>query len=239
MTIIYGLLGLGVIIFVHELGHFIAARACGVRVETFSVGMGPVLIHKKIGDTDYRLSLIPLGGYCGMRGEKAFQEALDKKLDYIPHEEHSFYGVHPLRRIIIAFAGPFSNLLFAIVAMSVIAMVGYTYYTTPSRIILATQVYENMDSRAEEAGLQTGDIITSINGKPVEYFSDISQTVSLSPEEVLVIQVLRGSQQLEFTLLPELDTSTGAGRIGVVNWVDPVVQAVLPGSVADIAGLMP
>ena len=67
MTIIYGLLGLGFIVFIHELGHFIVAKLCGVTVESFSVGMGPILLHKTIKGTDYRLSLIPLGGYCGMK----------------------------------------------------------------------------------------------------------------------------------------------------------------------------
>ncbi|HZK19888.1 MAG TPA: site-2 protease family protein, partial [Treponemataceae bacterium] len=110
MIIIYGLIGLGIIIFIHELGHFVAARLSGVKVETFSIGMGPVLLRKKIGATEYRLSLFPLGGYCGMKGEKAFQEALENELDSIKKEKDSFYGVHPLKRIFIAFAGPCTNL---------------------------------------------------------------------------------------------------------------------------------
>ena len=83
LSIIYGLLGLGFIVFIHELGHFIAAKIFGVTVESFSVGMGPILLHKTIKGTDYRLSLIPLGGYCGMKGQKDFQVALDEKLESI------------------------------------------------------------------------------------------------------------------------------------------------------------
>ena len=93
MTIIWGIICLGFIVFIHELGHFIAARLCGVTVESFSIGMGPVLLHKTIKGTDYRLSLLPFGGYCGMKGEKAFQEALEKNLSAIPAESGSFYGV--------------------------------------------------------------------------------------------------------------------------------------------------
>ena len=96
MTVIYGLLGLSVIIFIHELGHFFVARFFGVHVESFSIGMGPVLLHKTVKGTDYRLSLIPFGGYCGMKGEKDFQTAMENKLDRIPAEKDSFYGVHPL-----------------------------------------------------------------------------------------------------------------------------------------------
>ena len=114
LSIIYGLLGLGFIVFIHELGHFIAAKIFGVTVESFSVGMGPILLHKTIKGTDYRLSLIPLGGYCGMKGQKDFQVALDEKLESIKGDKDSFYGIHPVKRAVIAFAGPFFNFLFAI-----------------------------------------------------------------------------------------------------------------------------
>ena len=128
MTIVWGILCLGLIVFVHELGHFIAARLCGVKVESFSIGMGPVLAHKTIGETDYRLSLLPFGGYCGMKGEQGFRDALEQNLPAIPKEEGSFYGVHPLKRAIIAFSGPAMNLVFAAISLSIIAMTGYTFY---------------------------------------------------------------------------------------------------------------
>ncbi len=237
MTIIYGLLGLGIIIFIHELGHFIAARKCGVEVETFSIGMGPVLLHKKIGTTDYRLSLIPLGGYCGMKGEKMFQEAIEKKLASIPKEKDSFYGVSPIRRIIIAFSGPASNVIFTILALTIIALIGVTHYSTPNKIILATDVYEDATLVAKEAGLQTGDIITRIDGKEVSHFSDISQIVSTAANEKLLFTVVRDSEILELTITPELQPQTGAGMIGVVNWVDPVIANIEDNSPAYKAQL--
>ena len=89
LTILYGILGLGLIVLIHETGHLIAARICGVTVEAFSVGMGPILLHKTIKGTDYRLSLIPLGGYCAMKGEKSFSEALDNNLSEITGEQDS------------------------------------------------------------------------------------------------------------------------------------------------------
>ncbi len=237
MTILYGIIGLGFIVFIHELGHFIAARKCGVEVETFSIGMGPVLVHKKIGKTDYRLSLIPLGGYCGMKGEKMFQEAIEKKLDSIPREKDSFYGVSPIRRIIIAFSGPAFNLFFAILALAVISMIGYKYYSTPSKIILATDVYSDISSPAKNAGLLTGDTIIEIDGKPVQYFSDISEIVSTSPQETLTFLIERNGNEQIYTITTELDTNTGAGRIGVINWIEPVIHSVKENSLADVAGL--
>ncbi|MDR2898601.1 MAG: site-2 protease family protein [Spirochaetaceae bacterium] len=148
LTVILGLLGLGVIVFIHELGHFAAARFCGVTVESFSIGWGPVLLRKKIGETEYRLSLVPIGGYCGMKGDKAFQQALEDKLTEIPREEGSFYGVSPFKRILIAFAGPFCNFLFAVLAFTVIAMVGYSYQSAGNRVLLASELYTGLSSAA-------------------------------------------------------------------------------------------
>lgn len=237
MTIIYGLLGLSLIIFIHELGHFIAARCCGVEVESFSIGMGPILLHKKIGKTDYRLSLIPLGGYCGMKGEKAFQEALDNKLDAIPEEENSFYGVAKWKRIIIAFAGPASNFVFAIIAFTIISMIGTTYYSTPNKVIMIDEVYQDLTSPAKVAGLQTGDKIIAIDGVPTPYFSDISQNISMAAREELEFTIDRNGEILTYEFEVELDKDTGAGRIGITNWVDTVINSIVPGSNADLAGL--
>ncbi len=237
MTIIYGLLGLSVIIFIHELGHFFVARFFGVHVESFSIGMGPVLLHKTVKGTDYRLSLVPFGGYCGMKGEKDFQTAMENKLDRIPAEKDSFYGVHPLKRIAIAFAGPFANVILAVAALSVVAMIGYDYYTSPNKVILASEFYPDSPSSAAEAGLQTGDRITAINGKRIEYFSDIVETVSLSARKTLHIEADRNGKAMTFTLVPELDKSTGAGKIGVLSWLDPVIESAAENSPAFNAGL--
>lgn len=237
MTVIYGLLGLSVIIFIHELGHFFVARFFGVHVESFSIGMGPVLLHKTVKGTDYRLSLIPFGGYCGMKGEKDFQTAMENKLDRIPAEKDSFYGVHPLKRIAIAFAGPFANVILAVAALSVVAMIGYDYYTSPNKIILASEFYPDSPLSAAEAGLQTGDRITAINGKRIEYFSDIVEAVSLSARKTLHIEADRNGKTMTFTLVPELDKSTGAGKIGVLSWLDPVIESAAENSPAFNAGL--
>lgn len=237
MTVIYGLIGLSFIVFIHELGHFIAARICGVTVESFSIGMGPVLLHKKCGTTDYRLSLIPFGGYCGMKGEKSFQQAMEQKLEHIPYEEHGFYSVHPLKRAFIAFAGPLANFIFAVMCLSFIAAVGYDYYTSENKIITANEIYPESRSRAFEAGLQTGDRITAINGKKTAYFSDIAETVAVSPLQTLDISVERNGQPLNFDIEPELDKTSGAGKIGIISWTDPVISQIDEDSTAQKAGL--
>ena len=211
LTILYGILGLGLIVLIHETGHLIAARMCGVKVEAFSVGMGPILLHKTIKNTDYRLSLIPLGGYCEMKGEKAFSEALESNAKEITGESDSLYGVYPLKRAFIAFMGPFFNVIFAFFAFIIISAIGYNYYSTPSKIILANEVYPDFSSPAAEAGLKTGDTIYQIDEEPIINFADISSYVSLHPDEELVFKVLRDNKDLSFVVKTELDTDYEAG----------------------------
>ena len=216
MIVVYGLIVLCVIVFLHEAGHFIAAKKCGVSVEAFSVGMGPVLLHKTWRGTDWRLSLIPLGGYCAMKGEQDFVKAYDDGLDYIPAEPDSMFGVKPLLRAVIGFAGPFANLLFAVIAYTVVAMAGYTYYSASNQIQLANEVYPDVESAAATAGLLTGDKIISINGEPVENFSDIYGMVALHPNEPLLVTVDRAGERLDFTVHTTM-ADNGAGKIGVVS----------------------
>lgn len=237
MTIIYGLLGLGFIVFIHELGHFIVAKLCGVTVESFSVGMGPILLHKTIKGTDYRLSLIPLGGYCGMKGQKDFQIALDEKLESIQGEKDSFYGIHPLKRVLIAFAGPFFNFLFASFAFMIISMIGYSYYTSQNKIILANEIYPEMESVASNAGLKTGDKILSINEKETPYFTDIYEAISVSANDNITLKIQRDSEIFDIDVTPSLNKETGAGVLGIVSWTEPLIDFVEKNSPADKAGL--
>ncbi len=237
LTILWGLLGLGLIVFIHELGHFVAARLAGVTVETFSLGWGPVLLRKKVGRTEYRLSLIPIGGYCGMKGEKSLQTALEEKLDNIPQEEGSLYSVHPFKRMLIAYAGPFANILFVAIAFTIIALTGYSYQSTGTKVILASDIYSDTVSVAEQAGIRTGDTIVSISGVPINSFNDISVQIGTHPGERVPVTVERDGERLEFELMPELDTSSGTGRIGVLSWVDTEIGSVGKDSAAEKAGL--
>ncbi len=215
MTVVYGLICLSFIIFFHELGHFIAARACKVTVEAFSIGMGPVLLHKKIGITDYRISLFPIGGYCAMKGEQDFKNALDANLPTITADKDSLYGIHPLKRALIACAGPCFNLLFAFMAFTTIAMTGYTYYAPSAVIVLADELYPEIHSAARDAGLKTGDTILEINNQKVNDFSDISVLVATCPDEDITVIVERDGTEMQFTVHTDMDKTHGIGKIGV------------------------
>ena len=238
LKIILGILGLGIVVFIHELGHFTAAKIFKVKVLSFSIGWGPVLLRKKIGTTEYRLSAIPLGGYCGMEGETAYQKALEENLPEIPLEEGSLYSVNPIKRILIAVAGPLFNLLFAAIALVIYSSIPYTYYTTPAQVILASEYdsqYENFP--AETSGLETGDIIKNIDGKNVSNFDEITNFISINPGKELKLEIERNGQAMELTLIPKLNPETGTGEIGVYPYIKPVIRDVGPDSKAMKSGL--
>ena len=214
MKWLYGLLCLFFLILFHEFGHFVAAKLFGVKVESFSIGFGPILLHKTVKGTDYRFSLLPLGGYCGMKGEKDFQQAIDEKLPFIKADKDSLYGIHPLKRALIGFAGPFFNFIFAVIAFSLINLIGFTYYSYSNKILLPSEEQSSC-TVAKDAGLLSNDIIISINDKDVSDFSDIISEISTRPDEDIIIKVLRNNEILEFPMHTDLDKTQGTGKIGI------------------------
>ena len=219
MKWLYGILCLFFLILFHEFGHLLASKLFGVKVEAFSIGFGPVLFHKTIRGTDYRLSWIPLGGYCGMKGDKDFKTAIEEHLPEIKGDKDSLYGVHPLKRAAIGFAGPLFNFIFAIIALSLINLIGYTYYTYSNRIILADEVYAEQFAEtpgpAKAGGLQTGDLIIEIDGKKITDFAEIIEQISIHPAEDIIIKVDRNNEILSFTVHTQMDKSQGTGKLGV------------------------
>ena len=228
MKWLYGILCLFFLILFHEFGHFLAAKLFGVKVESFSIGFGPILLHRTVKGTDYRLSLIPLGGYCGMKGENEFREAMDKGLKEVNGEPDSLYGVHPMKRAAIGFAGPFFNLIFAIFCFSMINGIGYNYYSYSNKIILADELYENSSTAARRGGLLTGDEIIRINNKEISDFSEIIEEVSIRPDEDLMIYVIRNGVELAFYVHSDMDKETGTGKIGVAADTQSLLERSTP-----------
>ncbi|MCR4822389.1 MAG: site-2 protease family protein [Treponema sp.] len=225
MTIIIGIILLGFLVFIHEAGHFIASRLCGVKVEAFSLGMGPVLFHKTIKGTDWRLSLLPFGGYCAMKGEKDFEESFDGNVIL---EKDSFYGVRPIFRAIIAFSGPLANFLFSVFAFFVIALTGYTYYSAGNTIRLSTEEYPHIHSAAADAGLLSGDKIIQINDKKIHDFSELYEEVATHPDQDIRVFVERDGKNLEFLLHTDLNKDSGEGKIGVMSDPSSVIARQAP-----------
>ncbi len=217
LKIIYGLIILGIIVFIHELGHFIAALVCKVKVEAFSIGMGPVLIHKTFKNIDWRISLFPLGGYCAMKGEKDIQEALENDEETFYADNDSLYGVHPLKTALIGFAGPFFNLLLTFFSFYVIAVTGFTYWSASNQIQIATEIFPEISSPAKDAGILTGDKIIKINNEEINDFYELYGFIAVHPDEDLNVTVLRDNEILEYKVHTLMDKNSGSGKLGVVS----------------------
>ncbi len=235
--ILIGLFGLGLVVFVHELGHFLVARLSGIEVEAFSIGWGKPIWAKRFGNVEYRLGALPFGGYCKMRGEAEFQDALAQRMNEIPREKGTFYGSHPLKRIAVAFAGPAANALFAVFVLAAVWGCGMEIRTLGNRIILASEIEAADTYPADEAGMRSGDVIVAIDGKPVSNFQEIQEGIAPFAGKRLILEIERDGTRQTVAVVPRLDTSSGAGKIGVYFWNDPVVETVKSGSPAAIAGL--
>lgn len=191
-SVVAFLVVLGILIFFHEFGHFLVARLFGVGVEKFSLGFGPRLVGWKRGITDYRLSLIPLGGYVKMVGEEP-DEALPPEM--IPL---SFTHKHVLKRILVVFAGPFFNVVLAMLIFWVIALSSGVLILKPS----IGSVKEG--SPAQAAGFRSGDVVTAIDGVPVETWEAMADRISHSDGRRLEIAVERAEGPVVLTVSPEL-----------------------------------
>ena len=233
-----GLIGLGIVVFMHELGHFLAARFVGIDVEAFSIGWGNPILKKKIGSVEYRLGMFPVGGYCKMRGENEFQEAWENNASGVEPVKGTFFGASPMGRILVSFAGPFFNVVFAALVMSIIWGIGFEEQALDNRIVLASE-YTTDRYPADEADFKTGDRIIEINGKKTSYFHEVQKNIVVNPDKLLPVTVDRQGAITTLKVRPSLDKSTGAGRIGIYPWVDPVVASLVPNGNAAIAGLLP
>jgi len=219
---------LGFLIFAHEAGHFIVAKLFRVRVLVFSFGFGQRLFGFKRGDTDYRVSLIPLGGYVRMAGDTPEENQ--------PGDPDEFLSKPKWQRFLILFAGPFMNLLIAVAFIAVINMVG-----TESLVERPVIGEVTPGKPAALAGLQVGDRIVAIEGESINDFGDMRMLISTHTGTPLRVVYIRNGVRHETTMTPVREqTDLGPiGRVGIGAWIDPVVGRVRPNSPAAVAGLEP
>jgi regulator of sigma E protease len=196
---------LGLLIFVHELGHFLTAKMVGIRVERFSLGFPPRMIGKKIGDTDYCISWLPLGGYVKMAG--MIDESLDDTLKGEPWE---YQSKTVWQRIIVISAGSIMNFLAAIVIYSMIA--GFSGIPEPHGA-LVSEVFENKP--ADVIGLQEGDVIVAVDNNSVRTHEDLISVVNANPDVEVSIEWVRDEQAMSAMITPERETERDIGLIGV------------------------
>ncbi len=221
------ILVLGIMILVHEFGHYAVAKLLGVRVEVFSIGFGKRLFGFKRGDTDYRVAAIPLGGYVKMSGENPMDQRSGDKAEFMSHPRW--------HRFLIAIAGPFMNIVLAVVIMTGVFMFHYEhewYMYKPADIAWVAK-----GSAAEKAGIEAGDRIVRVDGTQNPTWEDVMLTIFLSPNQPVSLGVLRNNQVLEKTLVP---VPAGREKIGSAGWVPYApnfVTDLVPDMPAEKAGL--
>jgi len=217
------LIFIGVLIFVHELGHFLMAKLFGVKVEIFSIGFGPPIFRKKIGDTVYQIALIPLGGYVKMYGEEDTDEARK--------DPRSFYAKPPWQRILIAFGGPLFNLLFAIFAFWVVFVTPKTIYVPGNTVGVVLT-----NSTFAQYGIKPGYKIVAVDGKPVRNWYDFETYLSENWGKTVSI-TFEAPDGKKITVKVELNKKLK--RLGIEPYIPPVVAKVMKDSPAQQVGIKP
>jgi regulator of sigma E protease len=198
-TIVSFVIVLGLLIFVHEFGHFLWAKLFGVRVLKFSLGFGPKLVSRKYGETEYLISAFPLGGYVKMFGENPGELAEEPLSEN--ERKHSFSDRPVWQRFVIVAGGPVFNLIFAMVLFFFITLTA----GLPQPVDTTTISGVSKDSPAEAAGLQPGDAIVAIDGEATELWEDVSRTIKNSGGREVVITVVRSGEKLEIPVTPRME----------------------------------
>jgi regulator of sigma E protease len=225
-NVLWLLVLIGVMILIHELGHFMAARFFDVRVEVFSFGFGPRLFGFRKGETDYRFSAILFGGYVKMVGEQPGEETSDPR---------GFLAKPRWQRLVIAFAGPFMNILLAVGLLTGLFMVKYQKVAEPPQRGVIGYVLPG--SAAAKAGIREGDRIVEIEGRQDPSWEDIVLREVASASKELKVVVERDGKRTPFWITPGYDERTGVGVAGWAQRAEVQIASLSPGLPAEKAGL--
>ncbi|GFZ29638.1 zinc metalloprotease [Clostridium zeae] len=197
MYIVFAVIAFSLLILIHELGHFTLAKLNGVKVDEFSIGMGPKLFSIKGKETEYMIKALPIGGYVKMYGEEE-----------TTNDNRGFMSKSPLQRISIIFAGAFMNYVLAIVLFSI-----FTFHSGYAIPVVKDVV---KDSPAAKAGLMQGDQITKVNNSTVLTKDDLTYEIAMSKGNAVDVQLKRGSETKNFSIVPTKN-SDGILMIGITN----------------------
>ena len=233
-TVVAGILMLGFLVFVHELGHFAVAKMYGVKVLKFSIGFGPKLVSYRYGETEYLICAVPLGGYVQMLGEGTGEEG-ETSDAATTDQERSFAGRPVSHRLAIVGAGPLMNLMLPLLILPISFMIGIqmpTYFEQPACI-----GYVLPDSDADRAGFAAGDCLTAINGNRIHYWNAANLRFVNEAGSPLVFDVERHGRSIQLAVPADNNSLEGMQGLGLMPYLTARIGGLAPGMAADLAGM--
>ncbi len=234
ISLIAFLIMIGVLITIHEFGHFLFARLFGVKVEIFSIGFGPPIFKWKGKETVYQIAAIPLGGYVKMYGEDSMTEPVQGEVDKSAFEDPSSFHAKPRwQKMLIAFAGPLFNILLAVILFAAAYMIGIKQPAYLNQPVVVGYVEKN--SYAYKAGIKPFDRIVSIDGEPVKNWKDFTIKIGMKAGKVALIDVLRDGKKI--TLSVKVPENISKQHLGISPLIPAKIGKILPDSPAEKAGL--
>ena len=218
LFLIIGLLGIGLVIFLHELGHFIVARLLKVDVEVLSYGMGPRIFSIYGRKTEYRLSAIPFGGYCRMSGSIDLMKALkDESKSMDKTERGSYFGTTPFVRFLIYLAGPLMNFMLAAALLSIAASIPVERLSDPAIVTPISEYEEVFNSPIEQSGIEKGDLLLSSGDYSFIDWQDAEDFIAERSGKEIPVKVLRDGKEVDTILIPS------DGKYGITNLQEAVI----------------
>ncbi len=234
ITLLAGILMLGVLVFVHELGHFAVAKFVGVKVLRFSLGFGPKIIGRTWGETEYQISLIPLGGYVQMLGEGTGEDGEGLQLDPQEHQR-SFAHKSVGRRMAIVAAGPLMNLLLPLLLLPWAYYIGVSIPAYLEELPCVGYVIEG--TAAAKAGFEVDDCISALNAQVVSSWNDTNKALIPAAGDELEFKVLRGGETLYLRIDAASNSLEGLQSLGILPRQAPIIGLLSSGMPAEVAGL--
>ena len=222
LYLIIGLLGTGIVIFIHELGHYICARLQKVNVEVLSFGFGKTIYSHYGKNTEFRISLIPFGGYCTLGGSEDLSVALrnnDKKIHYA--EDGSLFAISPFRKFLIYLSGPLMNLLLAFLLFFIVALIPVERVSNKAVITPISEYKSLFNVSIEQRELKKGDIVLSIDGERIIDYEDLCEKLGEKNGENALLTVLRQGEKIDVVI--HSTTVNGTPQYGITNLVESVI----------------
>jgi regulator of sigma E protease len=236
ITVIAGIVMLGILVFIHELGHFCVAKLCGVKVLKFSLGFGPRLVSRTWGETEYMICAVPLGGYVQMLGEGGGEQGESAASQLSPEERKRSFDAQPVgRRTAIIAAGPAMNLLLPFLILPITFLVGVNlpaFFESPACV-----GYVVAESEGGRAGFMAGDCVVALNTNEIANWSDANRELITNIGAPLNFTVERGAERLVLTIPAEEGSLEGLQSLGLLPWQEPIIGMVAPGMPAQKAGM--